>query len=81
MSTESVFLPDGSWADPLTRPERRELARLLASYSLRFWNAAEPGEIKRALTTGSALVQASREMAELHMDVTERAVTPPKEKR
>lgn len=62
------FLPDGSWADPLSRAERREVARLLARACSRFYNTP-------AGTAGAMLSQivASAEMSDLHLDVTERA--------
>jgi hypothetical protein len=62
------FLPDGSWADPLTRKERRTVAELLARACHRFYNTP-------AGTPGAMLSQiiASAEMSDLHLDVTERA--------
>lgn len=74
------------WADPLTRKERRALREMLALNSQMFWEAASPG--LRRIYTGdlderealrSALLEASKEMADLHMDVTERAAVPPRE--
>jgi hypothetical protein len=74
------LLPDGSWADPLSRKERRELADLLATTSREFWEAAAPRPLRaRKLDLDErdnlfgALVQASKEMGDLHLDVTERA--------
>jgi hypothetical protein len=56
------------WADPLSRKERRELAKLLARACGRFYNTP-------AGTSGAMLSQviASAEMSDLHLDVTERA--------
>jgi hypothetical protein len=74
------FLPDGSWADPLSRSERRKLADLLARNSREFWEAAAPRPLRSRTRgdneygdLGNALVRASKEMGDLHMDVTERA--------
>jgi hypothetical protein len=65
------------WADPLSRKERTELARKLASSCKRSYDAArfvvardpQPADIEmmRALTIISV------EMSSLHLDVTERA--------
>jgi hypothetical protein len=55
----SLILPDGSWADPLSRKERRMVANLLARACERFFDAREGG--------------LWIEMADLHLDVTERA--------
>lgn len=73
------FLPDGSWADPLDRAERRELARSFARGCRRFAEVAqacEPGCGARR----KALAIAT-ELGDLHMDVTERAVALPRENR
>jgi hypothetical protein len=74
------LLPDGSWADPLSRKERREVAGLLARASHRFWEGAAPGPLRaRGLDLDERedlfgkLVRASQEMGDLHLDVTERA--------
>ena len=50
---------DTCWADPLNREERARLRRMLASACRKFWNASQ----------GWAWI----EMADLHLDVTERA--------
>ena len=67
------------WADPLSDSERRMIAAALASACKRSWDAATPPALARnrrladALSAGTALVQISLEMSDLHMDVTERA--------
>lgn len=65
------------WADPLSRAERRALATKLASACKRFYDAAPPNiyRIKKrhCPVDGSALLECSNEMADLHLDVTERA--------
>lgn len=69
MSTRTIACPpDGTWADPLTRSERRKVAELLARACSRFYNTP-------AGTPGAMLSQiiASAEMSDLHLDVTERA--------
>lgn len=80
MSAAADWLADGCWADPLSRTERRELARMLARACKRAYSAAwetqcsvPPGE-SRVI---SSLVQTSAEMSDLHLDVTERAKTAP----
>lgn len=77
MSTETIT---ACWADPLTRAERRALARLLARNCMRFWDAADPRLVNRHARNlndtgklGIALAQCSAEMSDLHLDVTERA--------
>ena len=67
----TCMTPDGSWADELTRKERRTLAAMLARACHRFYNTP-------AGTSGAMLSQiiASAEMSDLHMDVTERAAVP-----
>lgn len=62
--------PDGSWADPLSRKERAELARRLAKYALRFGAAAVSRKGRRL----DGLHATTSEMQELRLDVTERAV-------
>lgn len=59
------------WADPLTRAERRVLREKLSRACKRFYNTP-------AGTAGAVLSQivASAEMADLHLDVTERAEVP-----
>jgi hypothetical protein len=71
------FLSGTCWADPLTRAERRDLARRLGRackrsfVAARFVVARDPQpadfEVMEALTLISA------EMSALHLDVTERA--------
>jgi hypothetical protein len=62
------LIPDGWWADPLTRKERRAVSEMLARARDRFYNTP-------AGTPGAMLSQivASAEMADLHLDVTEQA--------
>jgi hypothetical protein len=66
------------WADPLTRKERREVAGLLARASHHFWAAAEPRlpDAYGAHALAFALAACSAEMADLRIDVTERAEDP-----
>jgi hypothetical protein len=63
---------DTCWADPLSRMERKELRLKLARAGKRFWDAADASSIRRG-SLGNALLKASAEMADLHLDVTERA--------
>lgn len=60
------------WADPLSRAERRVLRGKLASACHRFYVAGSlpPG------TYLPSLVRTSRDMADLHLDVTEHAEVP-----
>jgi len=69
--TGGEFLPDGSWADPLSRSERSMVAGMLARACNRFYNLP-------AGTPGAMLSQiiASAEMSDLRLDVTERAKVP-----
>lgn len=62
------------WADPLSREERTELARKLARACKRFHGAryAFIGEGD----SPCSYREASAEMADLHLDVTERAEVP-----
>lgn len=62
------FSATACWADPLSRAERRELARKLARACNRFFNtpAGTPGAVRSQII-------ASAEMQDLHLDVTERA--------
>lgn len=62
---------DTCWADPLTRRERAELARMLARACQRFYNT--PAGNSRAMYSQ---IIASAEMSDLHLDVTERAEVP-----
>lgn len=68
------------WADPLSRMERKELRLKLASACQQFWDAAWPRDPRKLMAipaeAGESLVQASKEMADLHLDVTERAEVP-----
>jgi hypothetical protein len=75
MTDNTGLLPDGSWADPLTRAERRKVAALLARACKRFWDAAEPRlpDAYGAHAFAYALAASSAEMSDLHLDVTERA--------
>jgi hypothetical protein len=77
--------PDGSWADLLTRKERRALSEKLgraakssfwartASYHPERgrWDDANARTVERHMRT-------SAEMQDLHLDVTERAAVPAK---
>ena len=67
-----------SWADPLSRKERTELARMLASANRRFHSAATTTVNGRVVFRQFVygLVTAAGEMAGLHLDVTERAAEP-----
>jgi hypothetical protein len=74
---------DTCWADPLTRSERRELARKLANACHRFASAPEPRRRRRErrrdydpMAARMARRMASAEMSDLHLDVTERAEVP-----
>lgn len=71
-------LPDGCWADPLTREERAELARMLARWTLRFHGAARMivrgQRVERAAAEARNL--AGADCADLYTDVTERAAVP-----
>ena len=62
-----------TWADPLNRRERAELARRLARACKRSYDArkglAKPGTFDLAF----GVVEVSAECAVLHLDVTERA--------
>jgi len=59
------------WADPLSRAERAEVARLLARACHRFYNT--PAGTAKAMLSQ---IVASAEMSDLHLDVTERAEVP-----
>ena len=62
------------WADPLTRKERRELARKLARACGEVWRARTRWlGTDEELRMVSQCILASTDMADLHMDVTERA--------
>ena len=73
------------WADPLSRKERTELAKGLASACQRSWDAARwqrehadypLNSAKENAVPSRALVEISLEMSDLHLDVTERAEVP-----
>jgi hypothetical protein len=74
------------WADPLTRSERAELARMLARNCQRFGEAARHASKairhsgRRPSVTAIVAVEMLRhagiEMADLRLDVTERAALP-----
>ena len=69
-------MADTCWADPLTRKERAELARAFARWCGRLWRAAqECGENGSDFHQDEFVgrVNASIEMSDLHLDVTERA--------
>ncbi len=64
------------WADPLSRAERRKVAELLARACQRFYYAATSAPDGRRATIRQivhAQMNASVEMSDLHLDVTERA--------
>lgn len=75
---------DTCWADPLSRRERAELARMLSRHCAAFFKAGAPRLIRvragakgaAALWLGDALTATYREMADLYRDVTERAEVP-----
>lgn len=76
----SEFLPDGSWADPLSRKERRVLREKLArAAKASFWARTtsyrpEAGRWEDANACAVARhMHTSAEMSDLHLDVTERA--------
>ena len=60
-----------SWANPLNRAERRVLREKLARACHRFYNIP-PGNSSAMYSQ----IVASAEMADLHLDVTERAEVP-----
>ena len=62
------------WADPLTRKERRELASRLARACGAVWRARThwKGDDRETAMVAQCIL-ASTDMAELHLDVTERA--------
>jgi len=76
----ALGFPDGSWADPLSRAERIQCARFLARLARKFHAATDP-HLASAHVAGMgeygdlvrALLRASGEMSDLHLDVTERA--------
>jgi hypothetical protein len=75
------LFPEDCWADPLNRAERRALREMLARASQMFWKAAAPaplhahaGDLDERDALRSALLEASMAMADLHLDVTERAM-------
>jgi hypothetical protein len=65
------LFPDDCWADPLTRKERRELARRLTDYARRF--SAATARYRAGSDSRNELYAVSNEMGDLHLDVTERA--------
>lgn len=71
--TQTVSTPESGtcWADPLSRKERRLVGEFLARACKRFYNTP-------AGTSGAmhSQIVASAEMADLHLDVTERAEVP-----
>ncbi len=80
-TTGTVTAP--CWADPLAPGQRRALARKLARGCKRSWDEAAkqfdagfyaPGSLMRAMASTSA------EMADLHLDVTERAAVPARDR-
>ena len=74
-------MPDTCWADPLSRAERRELARKLARACTRFYATRDATGLTGFLNADTAITisrtMASAEMSELHLDVTERAAVTP----
>jgi hypothetical protein len=80
--SDSEFLPDGSWADPLSRSERSMVAGMLArAAKASFWARTasyrpEAGRWEDANARAVARhVRTSAEMSDLRLDVTERAST------
>jgi hypothetical protein len=69
--TDNEFFPDGSWADPLSREERRRLREKLADASWRFYYAARRYRV--GADSRNTMYAASNELADLYLDVTERA--------
>ena len=70
-------MTDTCWANPLSRKERTELARMLARHCKKFWDASgRPRQGPRVATEYRDLVITSAEMSDLHLDVTERAALP-----
>ena len=75
---------DTCWADPLSSMERKELRLKLARACKRFWDEVEVMGARwpaheftdREVAVAHGLTMASAEMADLHMDVTERAEVP-----
>jgi hypothetical protein len=64
------------WSDPLSRKERTLLARKLAR-ACRLFYAASMGCGRRSeLGLRDSLLLASKDMSDLHLDVTERAEVP-----
>ena len=61
------------WADPLTKAERRKLADALADACGRFYRAASYDPNSKDLAVRLSRLEASAEMSDLHLDVTERA--------
>lgn len=62
------------WADPLTKPERGELAVKLARACRTFYVASRvAGRAPAHRDESMALTLASADMSDLHLDVTERA--------
>lgn len=78
----SEFLPDGSWADPLSRAERSRVAGILARAAKASFTARttsyrpEAGRWEDANARAVAQhMHTSAEMSDLRLDVTERADT------
>lgn len=67
----SALLPDGSWADPLTKAERRELRRRLSRYACEFYDAV--ARYRVGSDSRNELYVNGNEMGDLFMDLTERA--------
>jgi hypothetical protein len=66
-----------SWADELSRGERREWAAMLLRAGRRSFDARKRYRGQRGLLRRAGLTALSAEMADLHLDVTERAATLP----
>lgn len=64
------------WADPLSRTERRVLAEKLARTCRLFYGAAGIARRTGEDDLSLSLVDASADMSDLHLDVTERAEVP-----
>lgn len=64
------------WADPLSRKERRELSAKLARACRISFAASRVSHRQGDDDLAMGLVEASADMSDLHLDVTERAEVP-----
>lgn len=69
------------WADPLTRRERTELSKRLARACRRSYRESLRGCRPLLADSQNRLTLISAEMADLHLDVTERAAVPARAER